>query len=113
MASLPPAQSGTASGLNSAAREIGAALGVAVIGTVISGRFAHELPATLRGHHSTSRVLRAARELGSDVHAQATDAFTHAMASGFRVVAGVVAVVAVAINVGLRVRSAAGSRSRG
>lgn len=113
VASLPPAQSGTASGLNSAAREIGAALGVAVIGTVISGRFTHELPATLSGHHSTSQVLRAARELGPDVHSQATDAFTHAMASGFRVVAAVVGAVAVTINIGLRVRSVAGSRSSG
>ncbi|MCX5379919.1 MFS transporter [Streptomyces sp. NBC_00091] len=41
---LPPHQAGLGSGLNTAAREIGAALGVAVVGTVLASRF-HGNPA--------------------------------------------------------------------
>lgn len=37
-AALPPEQAGVGGGLQSAARELGSALGVAVIGTVVSGR---------------------------------------------------------------------------
>ncbi|MEU9300805.1 MFS transporter [Streptomyces sp. NPDC048269] len=39
VAELPPHQAGLGSGLNTAAREIGAALGVAVAGTVLASRF--------------------------------------------------------------------------
>ena len=60
--SLPPAQAGTGSGLNSAVREIGSALGVAVIGTILTSKFASALPAELQGHtESTSQTLRAAQ----------------------------------------------------
>ncbi|MFI6642921.1 MFS transporter [Streptomyces sp. NPDC050504] len=39
VASLPAHQAGLGSGLNTAAREVGAALGVAVVGTVLAARF--------------------------------------------------------------------------
>ncbi len=39
VAELPAHQAGLGSGLNTAAREIGAALGVAVVGTVLASRF--------------------------------------------------------------------------
>jgi EmrB/QacA subfamily drug resistance transporter len=100
---LPPAQAGTGSGLNSAVREVGSALGVAVIGTVLTSRFVDGLPASLRGSgDSTSQTLRAAKELGATAHAQAVHAFTDAMAAGFRVVAVIVLVAAGIVHRGLR-----------
>ena len=50
MTSLPPARAGMGSGLNSAAREIGSALGVAVVGTVLASHVANALPASLQEH---------------------------------------------------------------
>lgn len=101
--SLPPAEAGMGSGLNSAVREIGSALGVAVVGTVLTSRFASGLPTALREHaDSTSQTLRAAEQLGTAVHAQAVNAFTDAMATGFRVVALIVLIAAVAVAQGLQ-----------
>jgi len=45
---LPPSHAGVSSGLNSTTREIGSALGVAVLSTVLTTRFASHLPAALR-----------------------------------------------------------------
>lgn len=105
--SLPPAQAGMGSGLNSAVREIGAALGVAVVGTVLTSRFTSGLPATLREHAgSTSQTLRAAQQLGTGIHTQAVNAFTDAMATGFRVVAVIMVIAAVAVARGLSRTSA-------
>src|SRR6185295_4431395 len=39
--SLPPAQAGVGSGLQSTTREFGSALGVAVMGTVLTAQFVH------------------------------------------------------------------------
>ena len=59
------------------------ALGVAVIGTVLTSQFTNGLPAALQDEaDSTSQTLRAAHELGASVHAEAVDAFTDAMAVG-------------------------------
>ncbi len=103
IASLPPARAGMGSGLNSAAREIGAALGVAVVGAILTGHFANALPTALRDHaDSTSQTLSAALQLGTVVHTEAVNAFTGAMAAGYRVIAVVVLVAAVAVTHGLR-----------
>jgi EmrB/QacA subfamily drug resistance transporter len=88
--SLPPAKAGMGSGLNSAVREIGAALGIAVIGTALTSRFTGSLPDGLEPAGSTSATLRVAARLGPRIHADAVDAFTHAMGAGFRVIAAVV-----------------------
>jgi MFS family permease len=69
LAGLPPAQTGLGSGINSATRELGAALGVALIGTV------------LNTHHG----LRSAAD------------FTTGMALGYRILAGILAVATVAV----------------
>jgi MFS family permease len=69
LAGLPPAQTGLGSGINSATRELGAALGVALIGTV------------LNTHHA----LRSAAD------------FTTGMALGYRILAGILAVATVAV----------------
>jgi hypothetical protein len=45
---LPPSHAGVSSGLNSTTRELGSALGVAVLGTILTARFASHLPAGLR-----------------------------------------------------------------
>ena len=102
--SLPPEQAGVGSGINSAVREIGAALGVAVVGSVLASRFQHSLPANLQGQgHSVFQTVRAAEALGPVVHDQAVAAFTNAMAAGLRVVAVVVLLGAVATARGLAV----------
>jgi EmrB/QacA subfamily drug resistance transporter len=71
MSSLPPESAGTGSGINGAAREIGSAVGIAVMGTALGGRGA--------GQGSSSAAL------------------AHAMDSGFRIVALVVALLAVPV----------------
>lgn len=102
MASLPPARAGMGSGLNSAAREIGAALGIAVIGTVLTSRFTGALPKALDGRAgSTSQALREAQHLGTAVYTEAVDAFTTAMSAGYRVIAVVVLVGAGLVYRGL------------
>lgn len=96
---LPPAKAGMDSGLNSAVREIGAALGVAVVGSVLASQFRRDLPDALRDHaHSTFQALHAARALGPDVHAAAVAALTDAMATGLRAVAAIVLLALVVIS---------------
>ncbi|CAM5341084.1 MFS transporter [Streptomyces avidinii] len=86
VAELPAHQAGLGSGLNTAAREIGAALGVAVVGTVLASRF-HGVP---------------------QGPAQVT-AFTDAMGAALRTVAGALLLAAIAVVAGYRNRAGAGS----
>lgn len=61
--SLPPAQAGVGAGLQSTTREFGSALGVAVIGTVLTARFHDALPPDIRAHgdpHTVAQALAAA-----------------------------------------------------
>lgn len=110
MTSLPPARAGMGSGLNSAAREIGAALGIAVIGTVLTSKFTGALPQALDGRaDSTSQALRQAQHLGTGVYGEAVDAFTSAMAAGYRVIAIVVLVAAGLVCRGLSATAPSGS----
>ena len=102
IASLPPAR-GMGSGLNSAARELGAALGVAVVGAVLTNHFASALPTSVREHaDSTSQTLGTALQLGATIHTQAVNAFTDAIATSYRVIAVIVLIAAVAVALGLR-----------
>ncbi|WP_329561232.1 MFS transporter [Kitasatospora sp. NBC_01266] len=57
--SLPPAQAGVGAGLQSTTREFGSALGVAVIGTVLTARFAAALPPDIRADHDPHTVAQA------------------------------------------------------
>ncbi len=52
---LPPTHAGVGSGLNSTTRELGSALGVAVLSTILASRFASHLPAGLRALHGAQR----------------------------------------------------------
>ena len=49
MSSLPQNKQGVASAVNDAAREIGGALGIAVLGSALAGRYRHGLTSTT-GH---------------------------------------------------------------
>ncbi|MEV7615487.1 MFS transporter [Streptomyces sp. NPDC089799] len=84
---LPPHQAGLGSGLNTAAREIGAALGVAVVGTVLASRF-----------H------------GNPADPAQTAAFTDAMGVALRTVAAVLILASAAV---IRGYGAAGRRRSG
>lgn len=97
--SLPASQAGTGSGINSAVREVGAAIGVAVVGTLLASNFDAALPDSLRQHGSIFQTLRQAQQLGTTVHDQAVGAFTHAMAIALRAIATIVLLGAVATAV--------------
>lgn len=95
---LPKSRSGVGSALNSTARELGSAIGVAVVGTVLTAGFTARLAAPVAPHaHSVSDAMAAAERLGAAQHAATVTAFTDAMALGYRVVAVIVAVAAVAV----------------
>jgi predicted MFS family arabinose efflux permease len=57
--SLPPEQAGVAAGLQATTREFGSALGVAVIGTVLTARFVAALPPDIRADHDPHTVAQA------------------------------------------------------
>jgi hypothetical protein len=80
---MPAHHAGLGSGLNGATREVGSALGVALVGTILSDRFA----ARTGLHGAPGAVLTR--------HPQLVGDFTAAMASGIRVVAAAVLVAAI------------------
>ncbi|MFH8408896.1 MFS transporter [Streptomyces sp. NPDC018019] len=63
MAALPPERAGTGSGLQSLARELGSALGIAISGSVVTALFTARLPAALHGPHPPTTVAAAERRL--------------------------------------------------
>jgi EmrB/QacA subfamily drug resistance transporter len=106
--SLPPQQAGIGSGINSAVREVGAALGVAVVGTVLVSTFRRALPPALdHNGESVFRTLKAAAAIGPAAHDQAVSAFTDSLSVALRVVAAVVLLAAVVVARGTRPPAAA------
>lgn len=101
VSSLPAEQAGVGSGINSAVREIGAALGVATVGTILASSLRRGLPAAVDREASAFEVISEARRLGSAIESETVRAFTDAMSAGLRVVALVVLVGAVASARGL------------
>jgi EmrB/QacA subfamily drug resistance transporter len=89
---LPPSHAGVSSGLSSTTREIGSALGVAVISTVLTTRFAGHLPVALRNvpgaqgqairHSVTAALHYAAGTPDPAVRARLLDATRDAFTSG-------------------------------
>ncbi|MBF6175161.1 MFS transporter [Nocardia blacklockiae] len=82
---LPPAQAGAGAGLQATTREFGSALGVAVIGTVLTARFVAALPADIRaGHdpHTAAQALAAAPARAPEVVA----AFVTGADAGLRLI---------------------------
>ncbi|MGW6359677.1 MFS transporter [Streptomyces sp. NPDC055092] len=99
VSALPGHRAGAGAGLNSASREMGAALGVAVVGSVLTSRFTGHLPPSLAASRSTTDALTQAAHLGDALHQQTVAAFAHAVADGYRTVAAVVLLIAVLIAV--------------
>ncbi|WP_290061524.1 MFS transporter [Amycolatopsis solani] len=92
--SLPPAQAGVGTGLQATTREFGSALGVAVIGTVMTAEFAAALPPDARGSHTVAEAL------ARTVHARdVVTAFVEGTDAGLRV-AGIVVLVLGALVAG-------------
>lgn len=96
MATLPPARAGVGSAVNDTVRELGGALGVAVIGSVAASTYASNVQGRLAGIEGVPDGVRAAlsdnlgaalevsRHLGADsalVTAAARDAFVSSMSS--------------------------------
>ncbi len=98
---LPPERAGIAGGLQSATRELGSALGVAVIGTVLAAGFADRLPAlgaTGPAPHTVAQALAMAPARHDEiVRAFVTSADTALqVASAITLLAGIVVVVGAA-----------------
>lgn len=111
--SLPPAMAGVGAGLQATTREFGSALGVAVVGTVLTGRFTAALPPDIRaGHpHTVAQALAATTPgRGSDV----VMAFVSGADTGLRFVGVAVLVLGVSLLVRTpgRRRRAAGAPRR-
>jgi MFS family permease len=110
MTAVPDNKQGVASAVNDAAREIGAALGIAVAGSILAARYTDRLlpelsafPEPVRGPASDSlaRALQISDGLGPQgdrLVALSETAFVHAMQTSVLVIAIIVAVTAVLIG---------------
>jgi hypothetical protein len=83
--SLPPEQAGVSGGLQSTTRELGSALGVAVVGTVLTGAFVAGLPPVLADGATVSHMVAAALALAPDAATRSAvlDTFVSAVDTGF------------------------------
>ncbi|MEU6558164.1 MFS transporter [Nocardia nova] len=93
---LPPAQAGVGAGLQATTREFGSALGVAVVGTLLTARFTAALPPDLRAGHGARTVgaaLAAAPGRGPEIVA----AFVTATRTGWCVIGATVLVLGVLV----------------
>ncbi len=105
---LPAHQAGVGGGLQSATRELGSALGVAVVGTVLTAVFSAALPRTAQGQQTVAAALAVA----PDSHAAIADAFVAGADAALRVAGGVtlVAGTVVLLAAWRAARTAAGTR---
>jgi EmrB/QacA subfamily drug resistance transporter len=108
---LPPSHAGVGSGLNSTTREFGSALGVAVLSTVLTSRFARHLPLALRNvpgpagqqirQSITAALAYAARTPNPALRAQlidgTRDAFTSGTSLGLRIGAALILLATVVV----------------
>jgi MFS family permease len=111
MASVPDGKQGVASAVNDTTREVGAALGIALAGSILAARYSHlvtpqlsAFPPPLRGpaSHSLAQALEISKTLGpqgSHLTDLSRTAFLQSMQSSFLVLAAIIAVAAVAIAV--------------
>jgi len=109
MGAVPDEKPGVASAVNDATREIGAALGIAVAGSILAGRYTALLapdlvrfpePVRERAAGSLAEALAVAERLGPQggpLADLAKSAFLHAMASSVSVLAVVIVVAAVLV----------------
>jgi EmrB/QacA subfamily drug resistance transporter len=124
MTTVPAHQAGAGSAINDTIREVGGALGIAIVGSLSAAVFRSRLDTVLLGHHAPSQVVHAATGsiaaadavgahvggvAGSEIVAAAHSAFVSALAVGVRVAAGVALVSAVAAVFALPRRQTTGS----
>ena len=109
MGSLPRAKAGVGSAVNDTTRQVGGALGVAVVGSLVASVYAAGIDDVARRFGITGATLRDARSSlgaalktaaglganGDEFSIAARDSFVRGLADGLRVGAGVVAVAAV------------------
>jgi hypothetical protein len=105
VSSLGPDRQGVASAMNDTSREVGAALGIAVMGSVFSGQYRDHLPG-LTGlppaaadavRHSAAAGLEVASRLGdrgAPLAASVRDAFMHGFTAATAVAAALLTVAA-------------------
>ncbi len=123
MGSVPAAKAGTASAVNDTIREVGGALGVAVLGSLTAVVYRARLTPALLAHHAPAPVVRlttssvAAADAvghrvggttGADLLSAAHEAFVNGMALGMRVAAAAAVVGALVAWVVLPPRRAGG-----
>jgi len=108
MSAVPPRKAGQGSAMNNTTRELGTALGVAVLGSLAASRFTSGISGAISGlsagdraaaRESLSGAVAVARRLGKDQAARLTDAANHAFVDGVRLASftgGVLAVLAAA-----------------
>ena len=107
---VPAAKSGVASATNTVARMVSGALGVAVIGSLISSLYTNDVEGSLGGlpaqaqaraedsvGASSAIAAQLPPEAASGLLATTGDAFTQAMGTGFLVAAALAAVTAVLV----------------
>ncbi len=111
MASVPDEKQGVASAVNDTTREVGAALGIALAGSILAARYGHlvaqqqsSIPQPVRGAatHSLAQALEVSKIIGPQGARLAQiskTAFLQAMDSSFLVLAVTIAVAALAIAV--------------
>ena len=110
MTAVPDEKQGVASAVNDTTREVGAALGVALAGSILAARYAHVLtphlaafPGPVRGpaSHSLAQALEISKTLGPQGGRLAElgqTAFLHAMESSLLVLGLIIAVAALVIG---------------
>jgi EmrB/QacA subfamily drug resistance transporter len=110
MTTVPAHQAGAGSAINDTIREVGGALGVAVVGSLSAAVYRSRLGSVLAAAHAPGHIAAAATSSvaaadavgrqaggpqGSELVAAAHAAFTHSMSMGMRLAAGVAIVAAV------------------
>ncbi|MEV7400452.1 MFS transporter [Streptomyces sp. NPDC091267] len=99
---LPVERAGIAGGLQSATRELGSALGVAVVGTVLTAGFTHHLPADPSRHTPLPRTVQEALTPATADHTAVTEAFTQGADTALRAAALVVLLAGALVVAGAR-----------
>jgi len=111
MTTVPARQAGAGSAINDTIREVGGALGVAIVGSLAAAAYRSRLAGVLAAHHAPGAVIHAATDSvaaadmvgrqiggrqGGELIGAAHDAFVSSMGLGIRVAAAVALVSAAA-----------------
>jgi EmrB/QacA subfamily drug resistance transporter len=106
MSAVPPRKAGTGSAMNNTTRELGTALGVAVLGSLAASRFASGIAKTVAplapadrtaARESLSNAIVVARRLGTRAGAHLVEAANHAFVDGVRLaslIGGILSILA-------------------